>query len=126
MRTYHGWIFKDRTITPNTSETEWFSVGYEEDNELKRQPMGAGPVQGAECVRFFETVRKLGPVKLEDTPLGIRVYTTEETKEEIDPISLLGARTQELNVEKNKVLELQKRVKSLENKLASILEVTRQ
>ena len=84
-RTYHGWIFVDKS----QGLKDFFSVQWRDaagkplSKRLEYGEMGA-----AAAVDFFETTQKLGSIKLEPTPLGLRVYTEISEEEEADGGSL--------------------------------------
>lgn len=93
---YHGWIYIQRTKGENDSiyasvrqdAVDEFlkenKIGVGQENWLRNTEnkfMGYG-AQGAQAaVDFFEKILKLGPVKLLETPLGLRVYTENEERE---------------------------------------------
>jgi hypothetical protein len=82
---YHGWIY----IEKSNGLKDFFSVHVTRQNELPVViPMGYGANGAASAVEFFEANvtlsssgtcvgLNLGPVKLEQTPLGLRVFTIE-------------------------------------------------
>lgn len=74
-RTYHGWIYIDREEGYN----DFFRVQYyDKEHNTVVASMGYGAIGAAAAVEFFEATRKLGHVLLEETPLGLRVFTQEE------------------------------------------------
>ena len=91
-RTYHGWIY----IEKSPGLRDHFEVHRTRPGQSPQiEPMGYGPRGAAAAVAFFEEAQaiewdapsgierkvaglSLGPVKLEPTPLGLRVYTEED------------------------------------------------
>ncbi len=74
-RHYHGWIIA--TPVGRGLNGRHFQVQYYNDNTCL-VTRDIGYEQPAQAVNVFETELGLGPVKLEVTPLGLRVYTEEE------------------------------------------------
>jgi hypothetical protein len=71
---YHGWIFAER----ENGMKDFFSVQYrDESGQSITRAFGYGETGAANAVDHFESTLKLGPVKLEKTPLGLRVFTEE-------------------------------------------------
>lgn len=78
-RTYHGWIFTEKS----RGFKDYFSVQWRnEAGQSLSKAFEYGERAAAAAVDFFETTQKLGRVKLESTPLGLRVYTETPEEEE--------------------------------------------
>ena len=76
-RTYHGWIYRE--VEAGIRDHFW--AEYVEDDERKQQVFGASP--GA-AVEFFD--KRVGKrVTLEVTPLGLRVFTSEQETTTVEP-----------------------------------------
>lgn len=69
-KAYKGWIFMEKI--PGLKDG--FSVQYrsEDHNQSLCRHVGYGEIGAEAAVEFFES--KHGPVKLEQTPIGLRVY----------------------------------------------------
>ena len=76
-RKYHGWIFAEK------------EKGYKDSFSTQRttpegsivRNFGYGENGAASAVAYFEETLKLGQVKLEQTPIGLRVFTEEENEQ---------------------------------------------
>ena len=74
-RKYHGWIY----IEKQDGLKDYFHAYTVLPGGQKKYSKGDYGVAGADlAVRFFEEEMKLGPIKLESTPVGLRVYTEVE------------------------------------------------
>lgn len=77
-RTYHGWIYieKEKGLKDN------FSVQYKDEKtgESVSKFVGYGNDGANKAVDFFEKTKNLGHVNLEQTPLGLRVFTEVEVE----------------------------------------------
>lgn len=72
-KTYVGWIFAQK----EPGHKDYFSVQYaREGGGSNVQSFGYGETAAAAAVDFFE--KKHGPVSLEQTPIGLRVFIKEE------------------------------------------------
>lgn len=71
---YHGWIHREKS----PGMKDMFSVSYtdENGNKLTKQ-IGMGEQGAVGSVEFFEVTRGLVHVKMDATPIGLRVYTVE-------------------------------------------------
>lgn len=72
MRTYHGWIYRER----EPGYRDRFYVEYKDEKTGERMTRRFSISPGAAVEFFDERVGK--PVKLEVTPIGLRVYTEEK------------------------------------------------
>ena len=80
-RKYHGWIYieKQEGYKDYISGYALMSTGE------KRYSKGDYGAAGADlAVRFFEEELGLGPIKLEPTPIGLRVFTEEKEGDDRD------------------------------------------
>lgn len=74
-RKYHGWIYREK----DTGSRERFYAIYVDGNGNRKSDfMGIGEVGAVNAVDLFEKTLNLGQVKLEETPLGLRVFTLEK------------------------------------------------
>ena len=72
-RQYHGWIYIEKAV----GFKDHFSVQWNNKNGIA-QTKAIGYGKAAEAVDHFETTLKLGPIKLEPTPIGLRVFTEKQ------------------------------------------------
>lgn len=76
-KVYHGWIYKTVAVGFNDSFTVF---AYADDKETEggavSKHTGYTAAGVAKAVAYFENDLKLGYVELEQTPVGIRVFTT--------------------------------------------------
>ena len=72
MRTYHGWIFREKECSHDK-----FYVSFKINGETITNFAGYDHNGANKAVDFFEVEKALGRIGLEDTPLGLRVFTEE-------------------------------------------------
>jgi len=77
MKQYHGWIY----IEQSEGYSDHFKTHRSIKGNSEVKAFGYGAAGAAKAVDYFETTLKLGPVKLEKTPLGLRVFTDADVLE---------------------------------------------
>lgn len=75
-KVYHGWIYRQQEKGFNDS----FSVQWKTPVGSETASMGYAAQGAAAAVDHFEIKLGLKSIKLEDTPLGYRVFTLEEVE----------------------------------------------
>lgn len=87
-RKYHGWIYRE----DGRGMKDYFSVRYRKsDGEAETLSMGQGEKGAMAAVEFFEKELGLGHVMLEDTPLGMRVFTPQSDALDRDALDQIYA-----------------------------------
>lgn len=77
MKKYHGWIY----IEKSAGYKDHYSAQWKDKHgNTCHKPFGYGCA--AEAVDHFETTLGLGPVQLQETPVGLRVFTAEKKEKE--------------------------------------------
>lgn len=74
MRKYHGWIIREKE-----GSRDKFYVSFKVNGETITNFVGYGTYGANRAVDFFEVEKSLDHIQLEDTPLGLRVFTEEKT-----------------------------------------------
>lgn len=80
-RTYHGWIIRERIIREKEGSRDKFYVSFKVGEETIINFAGYGAYGATHAVEFFEVEKQLGRITLEETPLGLRVFTEEKTSD---------------------------------------------
>lgn len=82
MRKYHGWIYVEKS----DGYKDHFSAQWK-DSQGNTHHKTFGYGLAAEAVDHFETALSLGPVQIESTPIGLRVFTDEAAEKRCKEIA---------------------------------------